>query len=115
MADTLGETLEQAIPLAEMIEELRMQLQASMNAARGQDLRFAVKEVAVELQVAITRATEGSAGLKFWVLDASAGHKATEQMTHTFKLALEPVTGDAIDSQPRGTALVSSETTRKPM
>jgi hypothetical protein len=79
-----------------------------MFQGRDQDVRFQVKEVELELQVAVARETQGNAGIKFWVINAGGEHKATEHTTHTFKLKLEPVTREGSE------VLLTDETTEMP-
>jgi hypothetical protein len=116
MAEMLSETLARAVPLTEMIEELRVQLQASANASRGKGLRFAVDKVELELQVAVGEASEGGGGLTFWVLDASGKRAVSEQLTHTFKLTLRPVGPGAPDDGGGDDSplLVADETSERP-
>lgn len=82
------------IPLSEMLQTLRQELSDSMQIAAGSDLRFAVD--AVELQLQVTVAREGSAGgkVKFWVVEAEGGGKLSRADVHTFKLTLKPMRSD---------------------
>lgn len=108
MADSLDQELERNIPLYEMIQSLRNELKAAVNTARGDDLRLAVRSVELSLQVTVTRERQAGGGIKFWVVNASGGHKAADQGTHTFKLTLEPMT------ESRGEVYVSDEVSKKP-
>lgn len=79
------------IALAEMVEELRSELQVAAEKGKGKDLRFELGEVTLEAQVEVERKAEGKAGLKFWVLtsaEASAGIAKTS--TQKIVLQLRP-------------------------
>lgn len=111
MSETLGEELERNIPLYEMIQTLRSELQAAMLQGEGQNLRFQVKEIELELLVAVARERKMGGGIKFWVLDATGEQRAAEHVTHKFKLKLEPISSDGTRESP----LISDTTTRKPI
>jgi hypothetical protein len=116
MAETLHE--ERNIPLSEMIQSLRIELKDAMHRARGDDLKLKVKEIDVELRVAVGKGSEAGAGIKFWVVNATAGRKATELTTHVFRLKLEPeLAGDGEAGSKAGAGgpvHVSEETSRRP-
>jgi|JI61114C2RNA_FD_contig_21_16619601_length_441_multi_2_in_0_out_0_1 hypothetical protein len=80
-----------AIPLAEMIQNLRDELAVTRTAGSTDPIRFQVEEVELEVAVGITR--EGNAGGKvsFWVVELNAGGKATSTNTHRIKLKLKPM------------------------
>lgn len=108
--DDLSQTLERNIPLSEMIQTLRNELHASFYEGRDQGLRFRVESIELELQIAVSRETEGGGGIKFWVVEASGKHKVTAADHHTFKLKLQPVldggkaellVGDEVDHLPK--------------
>ncbi len=75
------------IALAELIEDLRNELQDAVERGRERSIRFEVGEVTLELNVEVSRAAEGSAGLKFWVF-TSAEAKASAERTQTQKITL---------------------------
>lgn len=81
------------VPLAEMIETLRTELQYSMERGRGQKIAFSIDKAELELKVAVSRTTKGGAGIAFWVVKADAGVEGKRDFTHTFKLTLKPVDG----------------------
>lgn len=78
------------IALAEMIEELRKELQAAVKAGEGQEIRFGLGEVTLEAQVEVTREGGGTAGLKFWVAEVGTSGTVTSARTHKIVLKLEP-------------------------
>ncbi|GAA1986993.1 trypco2 family protein [Catenulispora subtropica] len=81
------------IELSQVIRELRTELYEAIATATGQDLRFEVGPIELELTVAITRETAGGTKIKFWVVDADASGKAGTVTTQRVKLSLEPKLG----------------------
>lgn len=92
--------LENTIELAEVVRNLREQLHLAMEAGTGQDLRFEVEDLELELQVAVTKSTGGELGggskVKFWVFEAAASGKAEvsigSERVQRLKLRLRPTT-----------------------
>lgn len=80
-----------ALPLATVIEDLRRELIAAVRQGENEPVRFRLRPVEIELQVAVERAAEGEAGAKFWVLNFGGKASASNTVTHTIKLSLEPV------------------------
>jgi len=78
------------LPLTEVIQELRVELARSMRAADGQDLRFELGPVELELQVTASREVTADGGIRFYVVSAGAKGTETEQHVHTVKLTLTP-------------------------
>jgi hypothetical protein len=97
------------IPLAQMIQELRRELQASERASAHEGLRFKVEGVELELQVGVSREAEGEGGIKFWVVNLGGRYKQGREDVHTFKLKLLPVSGS-----PQGELLVTGTEREKP-
>lgn len=96
------------IALAEMISSLRSELQQAQKEGEGQDLRFAVGEVELELQVTMTNEAQGGGGVKFWVYEANLSGKVAEQAVQKVKIKLAPVGADgesALISDPGRTGL----------
>lgn len=91
---------ESEIPLAHVIRQLRQELQSAMQAGEGESLRFEVQDLEIEMQVLVTRGgsgeVSGGGAVKFWVLDAKAGAKATAKYESSqlqkIKLRLKPKT-----------------------
>ena len=77
--------------LVDVIKQLRKDITQAAYYAEGQDLRFNVKNIEVELQTVVKK--EGNGGLKFKVLGigAEAGGKYEHAKTHTLKFQLEPI------------------------
>ncbi len=70
------------VALADMIEELRNELQIAMEKGEGRSLRFELGEITLEAEVAVE--AEARAGLKFWVfsgVEAAANQGKTQKIT----------------------------------
>lgn len=79
------------IDLAEMVESLRRELQASLERGKNHTVAFDVEKVELELKVAVSRKAGAEGGVAFWVVKAGASIQAGRDTTHTFKLTLVPV------------------------
>ncbi len=82
--------MKDGIELRAVIEELREELFALTETVGGEDLRFAVESVEVELHVGVTKEVEAGAKAKFWVLEVGAEGKYGTARTQTIKLKLTP-------------------------
>lgn len=97
------------IPLAQMIQELRQELQRSEHASAHEGIRFKVEGVELELQVAVSRDAEGEGGIRFWVVNLGGRYKQGREDVHTVKLKLLPVSGSQ-----QGVVLVTDTERDKP-
>jgi Trypsin-co-occurring domain 2 len=79
------------IPLAEMIQTLRRELETARERAKGEDIGFEMEKVELELVVALSRKTKGEGGVEFWVVKAGGEIEKSGATTHRFKLTLTPV------------------------
>ena len=99
-------TLEDAIPLSELVEHLRSELRKAVLQGQGSEPRFLVVETELELEVVATKNLEGGGGVQFWVLKADA--KTSKESAHTqkVKVKLRPVdeTGESCRRIQRRTA-----------
>ncbi len=88
------------IPLADVVRQLRKELMTTARAGRGEDLRFEVQDLEIELQVVVSKGgsgeLSGEGGVKLWVL-AKAGGTATgsyeSSRIQKVKLRLKPKLG----------------------
>lgn len=78
------------LELATVVGQLRQELWQAARQAEGQEIRFEVETLELELQVVVTREATASAGLKFWVLEAGIGDKEQESRVQRVKLVLKP-------------------------
>jgi hypothetical protein len=79
------------VPLAKAIEDLRAELLDALVAGQGKDLRFKLKPIELELNLAMTWKGEANAGVKFWVVELGAKGNVERTTSHKLKLILEPV------------------------
>ena len=79
------------IPLAEMIETLRKELELAQIRGVGRPVVFGVDKVELELKMAISRKSQAEGGIRFWVLSAGAAAEGGRESVHTFKLTLSPL------------------------
>jgi hypothetical protein len=84
-----GEKME--IPLGEMIETLRQELQSAQAQGSGQPIAFEIDKVELELQMVVSRKKSGDGKIAFWVLSVGGGVENRGETTHTIKLSLSPV------------------------
>lgn len=82
------------IELASAIANLRKQLQKAIKEGEGQDLRFAVQDIEVELKCLVKSEGGRGLGVKFWVINAEAKRKIANETVQTVKLKLRLVGKD---------------------
>jgi len=108
MNDAINENSHHDIPLADMIQALRRELEKARENAIGQEITFETEKVELELQVTVSNRKTGQGGIDFWVKVGGEYEKSNEAV-HTFKLTLLPTsakTGKRLN--------VNEETERKP-
>ena len=96
------------IPLASAIRVLREQLQDAVRGGEGEELRFALGPVELELRVEAAHEGGGEAGIKFWLASVGAKGSRSSSTTHTVRLSLTPVRVDGAGNEKRD-VLVASE------
>jgi hypothetical protein len=79
------------IPLSQMIETLRNQMEESIKNAKNKDLQFSIESIELELKVGISHDTTGKAGVSFWIINVEGEHQFSKESIHTFKLILKPM------------------------
>jgi hypothetical protein len=79
------------VPLGEMIETLRKELQVAQARGVGQAVAFEINTVELELQIVVSRRKTGDGKIAFWVLSVGGGLEHAGETTHKFKLSLSPV------------------------
>jgi Trypsin-co-occurring domain 2 len=82
------------VPLAEAVKALRAELLEAIREGATQELQFGLGTVEVELEVEVTKAAEGKAGVKFWVVNADAKGSRSTVATQRVKLSLLPVSAN---------------------
>lgn len=96
------------IPLASAIRALRAELLEAVRAGQGEELRFALGPVELELQVQAASERGGEVGIKFWLVSIGAKGGRSSEATHTLRLSLTPVRVPADGGEARD-VLVASE------
>ena len=96
------------IPLVEAIRSLRRELATAVKESEGEDLRFRLRDVELELQMGVTTEAGGEGGIQSWVVSLGAKGSTARVATHTVKLSLEAIGSDGSE------VLVSSEVEKRP-
>jgi hypothetical protein len=82
------------VGLRETLEALRVELSKSILAAEGEQIRFEVGEIELEVQFVVEQSKEGKGGLKFWVVEMGGGVTNKDTITHRIKILLKPIGED---------------------
>lgn len=85
---------EPGIPLADLIDAIRAELQTAAVKARDQELQFEVQDIALEVELTTTGTREAKGGLKVWVLTVGAGGSKANTSAQKVTLNLSAVTAD---------------------
>jgi hypothetical protein len=87
--------MKHSLELTEVIKALRKDLTIAADYAEGEEIRFNVDSIDVELQTVVEKEANIDIGgkIKFWVLDidAKTSGKYAKATTHKIKLHLKPV------------------------
>src|SRR6266849_1570728 len=78
------------VGLADAIRELRRELTQAMAEGHGQQVRFELGPVEMEFLLEISKAAEGDAGVRFWVVSLGGKGSVSSGSTHRVKLSLSP-------------------------
>src|SRR4051812_43894934 len=81
------------IELADVISELRAELDRARLAAEGSALRFGLGPVELEVTVALGREGKTGGKVRFWVAEVNAEGKLSSTSTQRIKLTLNPTLG----------------------
>jgi hypothetical protein len=76
--------------LAEVIGQVRDELEQAQRDGEGRDLKFSVEKVNLEFAVQVRREGNGRAELRIGVLTAGGGGTAAKDRTHTIQIELKP-------------------------
>lgn len=82
------------VGLRETLEALRVELSTSILASEGEQIRFEVGEIELEVQFVVEQSKEGKGGLKFWVVEMGGGVTNKDTITHRIKIPLKPIWKD---------------------
>ncbi|POX42383.1 hypothetical protein C3486_05070 [Streptomyces sp. Ru73] len=86
------------IELANVIRNLRQELEQAVTAAEGEQLRFALGPIELEMSVALERTGHAGAKVRFWVVESGAEATRGTVSTQHIKLTLQPTLRGSDDS-----------------
>lgn len=89
----------EGVELFRMLVSLRKELGAAQQEGDGKDIKFAIDDIELELQLTVTEEVGGEAGVKFWVVNAETSGKVTSQSIQKIKLNLKP---ESLKPEPKG-------------
>lgn len=100
------------IELADAVRSLRAELEGAMAEASRERLQFEAMSIDMEFQVGITRSGEGSAGVKFWVVELGGKGAYAREAIQKVRFTLKPLLSnglpvkihDASDQDPRASS-----------
>jgi hypothetical protein len=81
------------IELAEVIRQLRVELENARTAAEGEDLQFELGPIDLEVIVGLEAVGGAEAKVRFWVVELGGDARATSTSTQRIKLTLSPTAG----------------------
>ena len=73
------------IPVAEAIRALRRELGRAVREGEDEDVRFALGDIELELQVDVSKEAGGEAGIAFWLVTIGGKASRTSGTTHTIR------------------------------
>ena len=79
-----------AIEVAELIGQLRTELNTATETGKTEDLRFDLGPIELELTVAVGKEAKPGAKVRFWVVELGADAKLSATNTQKIKLTLQP-------------------------
>lgn len=81
------------IELASVISDLRDELERAIVAGDGEELRFELGPIELEVTVAVERSGDGTGKVRFWVLELGVEQRRDTTDTQRIKLSLMPRLG----------------------
>jgi Trypsin-co-occurring domain 2 len=78
------------IELAEVIRQLRQELDLARTSATGEVLQFEMGTIELEVMVALEKDISAGLKVRFWVVDLGADTRAVSSSTHRIRLTLQP-------------------------
>ena len=100
------------IELAEVVRQLRLELDRARAVAEGEDLRFELGPIELEVTVGLEAVGGAKVKVRFWVVELGGDARATSTSTQRIKLTLHPTAGDSTapgDGGRRVSAYVSGD------
>ncbi len=99
------------IELADVIRDLRSELDRARSASEQEALRFGLGPVELEVTVALDREGKTGGKVRFWVVEVGAEGKVASTSTQRIKLTLHPTLGIPGDGGEPGSAEVTATAT----
>lgn len=90
------------IELAEVIRQLRLELDRARSAAEGEDLRFELGPIELEVTVGLEATGGAEAKVRFWVVELGGDAHATSASTQRINLTLHPTAGGGGSPEAKG-------------
>jgi len=86
------------VELTDLLTSLRSEINRARLDGAGQEVRFRIASIDLELQVAVEKTVEANAGVRFWVVSMGGKGGAKTAETHTVRLSLsaETDTGEPV-------------------
>ena len=88
------------VELAAVIGQLREELSKAAKAGAGDEFRFEVGPIELELTVAVSKDAGPNAKVKFWVAELGADARLNSTNTQKIKLTLDPRRAGEPDKRP---------------
>jgi len=82
------------IPLARMLADLRGELIEAQRLGSGQDLKFQIEDIELELRMTTSQQGDDTTKVDFKVFNAAKGNQHGSSAGHTIKLTMRAVGGD---------------------
>lgn len=82
------------IPLARMLADLRSELIEAQRLGSGEDLKFQIQDVELELQMTTSQEGDATKKVDFKVFNAASGSKSANNTGHTIRLTMRAVGPD---------------------
>ena len=86
------------IELAQLIKDLRHELEDATAAAKGQALRLELGPIDLELALQVDAAAKAGAKVRFWVVDVGAEGSVGNSATTRVRLRLNPRLAGSADA-----------------
>ena len=90
----MSEELSEKLELAAMIKALRLELVKAQQEGEGEEIRFNIEDVELEVQIAAERQVKGGVSAKFYVLTGKLDGSKKDAVTQKLKLKLKASTAD---------------------
>lgn len=82
------------IPLADLVDAIREQLETAAHRGRDKSLQFEVQDVTLEVEITTTGSRQAQGGLQIWVLTIGAGGQKSNTAAHKVTLSLGAIGHD---------------------